>query len=60
MATTTESDTAFSGGILVILGIIVALGLAYFFFNYMGTNRSTDVNIRTEAPATTSRPTGTQ
>jgi hypothetical protein len=53
MATTTNNnDSAFSGGLLVVLGILVAIGLAVFFYNHMGT-RSTDINIRANTPAAT-------
>ncbi len=46
-----KEDSSVSGGLLVILGIIVALGaiVAYDRFSDSGTG-TTDVNIRAELP----------
>ncbi len=44
-----EGDTAASGGLLVVLGIIVALIAVYFFTQY--DQPSTDITIRAELPA---------
>ncbi len=45
MATTNESDSALSGGLLVILGIIVALVLGVFFFQYKGGDSTPDISV---------------
>lgn len=44
-----DSENAASGGLLVILGIIVALGAVYFFTQYKGDN-SSDITIKAELP----------
>jgi hypothetical protein len=48
---TTNTDSAASGGLLVVLGIVVALGIGVFLFSYVGTShRGTDINVQMEAP----------
>jgi hypothetical protein len=49
MANENSSENAVSGGLLVVLGIIVALGAAYIFTQYNGRS-SSDVTIRAELP----------
>ena len=53
MATTTDNDSAVSGGLLVILGIIVALGIGYAFYHYRGVSSAPDMNINVSGPAAT-------
>lgn len=57
----TDTDSAASGGLLVILGIVVAGIAGYFFFLHNGGvgRNTTDINIRAEVPAP-SAPTTTQ
>lgn len=43
-----DDNNAVSGGLLVVLGVIVALGAVYFFNNYEGDKA--DVTIRAELP----------
>ena len=50
MANDNSSENAVSGGLLVVLGIIVALGAAYLFTQYTGGGDSSDVTIRAELP----------
>lgn len=46
-----EGDNAASGGLLVVLGILVALGGVYFFTQYYDGGNKTDINIRAELPS---------
>jgi hypothetical protein len=48
MATSSDNSAA-NGGLLVILGIVVALGAVYFFTQYNG-RPSTDINISADIP----------
>jgi len=48
---TSSTDNTLSGGLLVILGIIVAVIAGVFFFNYYGRSDSADITIRAELPA---------
>lgn len=57
MATDADSS-ALSGGLLVVLGIVVALGLLLFFFQYKGKT-GPDVSIElpgVSAPSAPSAP----
>jgi hypothetical protein len=48
---TDSSDNAVSGGLLVVLGIIVALAAIFFLVNYSGFKGGTDINIKADIPS---------
>ena len=48
MATTNTGDSAFSGGLLVILGIVVAVALAFFIFNYNTRSNTATIAVHTD------------
>ena len=53
----TNTDSAASGGLLVVLGIIVALGAVYFFA-HGGTSgpKGPDISIHADVPAAPATP----
>ena len=51
MATTSESNSAASGGILVILGIVVAAGLAIYFWGGRGVDAPSAPDVNINVPA---------
>ncbi len=49
-----SENSALSGGMLVVLGIIVALGIGFFFWQYKGAEPagSTNISVTTPEPST--------
>lgn len=52
MATSDSDNNAISGGLLVVLGIVVALGAIYFFANNTGHigSRAPNITINADTP----------
>ncbi len=51
-----SSDNTLSGGLLVVLGIIVGIGALYFFSHNMEAGKSRDINIQLPSPSSTTTP----
>jgi hypothetical protein len=45
-----DSDNTASGGLLVVLGIIVALGAVYFFTQTSTGGSKSDITVRADIP----------
>ena len=55
MANNNTGDSASSGGLLVVLGILIAAGVGYFFLSgkdFSGTPGDTNVSVTTPSPET--------
>lgn len=46
-----HEGSAISGGMLVVLGIIVAVGLGVFFYQYTGGTGDADTNVSVTTPS---------
>jgi hypothetical protein len=49
----TNEESAVSGGLLVVLGIVVALGAAALFYRYGGDHSGPEINIHADIPSPT-------